>query len=249
MSVAILSNNFSLSNLKLDLEQRFSENLNTIKDLGLKIVESRNFTVTKASKQTLAKYICTYKNWQLTIRDNISVDEPIGILGIYEIENLQTGEVYPANCNLKGEEIDENRFLLLKYVMDNGVKGHLNALNGLVEQLEDLFFSEGYFVRSNLNPNIQHTTGCMTLEKGEHSLYVKISENEVGDLSLSVSNSKQWSNPCQNRTLVKGKLFPLQELDVQQVNSYVMNFFNELETGKLQSAIPIHLFKQGYSWI
>lgn len=250
MSVAItLEDCTALSTLIPNLEGRLNENQAKIKELGMQIVDTRNFSISSAKKQTIAKYICTYKNWMLTIKDKAFVDQPEGVLGIYEIECMNTGEVYKTHCNLKGSNIDKKRFVHLKGIMDNGVAAYLAKLTHLLETMEEMFMQAGLWTVSNIQPDIQSSEGQMFIEKGDYQLFLKLIENEEGEQSLSISNGKNWSNARQNTTLVKGDLFPLQGLDIEEVTMYVMNFFKELETGKLNTAIPIHLFKQGYSWI
>lgn len=244
-----LENRFTLNQMIPDLESRLNENKSRINELGLKIVYSRTFTISSARKQTVAKYICTYKNWQITIKDKAHIDQPDGVLGIYEIECMNTGEVYYTNCNIKGSDIDKKRFIFLKGVMDNGIEAHLASLSNMLEELEDRFFSENLSVSSNIKPDIQTPEGEMVIEKGDYQLSLRVTENTEGVQAISISNSKSWSNAHQNRTHVKGEFFPLQGFCLEEVNSYVLNFFNELETGTLNSAIPVHLFKQGYSWI
>lgn len=250
MSVAITFEDCTtLSNLIPNLEARLNDNQMQIKELGLQIIDVRNFSISSAKRQTIAKYICTYKNWMLTIKDKAFVDQPEGVLGLYEIECMNTGDVYKTNCNLKGSEVDKNRFVFLKSIMDNGVAAHFAKLNHMLEKFEEIFLQSGLWTVSNIQPDIQSSEGHMTIEKGDYQLLLKLSETEEGEQAVSISNSKNWSNARQNTTLVKGKLFPLQGLCIEEINMYVLDFFNELETGKLNSAIPIHLFKQGYSWI
>lgn len=231
------------------LSERLKENNQLIEKAGFSVTNTTVYPFTKHPYQVLVKYTCSFSHWKLTIKDIMDPEKTEGILLLSDVEDVLTGETHGVFCNLKGGALDVNRLISLKDMMKNGFKNQLNKLEGVFVSFSDKLEEEGYEITDNdLQFSIRSSQGAIVFTDQLNTLVSRMIEDENGLLCLSVSNSEYWTNPNQNRSQVKGKLFPIVdgEIPMEECLDYIRSFFEDLEAGIPLASYPIGNLESAY---
>lgn len=238
----------SKNQLGMLLDTRRRENLEVFKKAGMKIIKQRNYEHANKNKQLLSKYIVQDGRYELNVKDIMFSDSTEGVLAVSEVEDMNTGDLHDFHVNLKGSDIDMNRFSFLKELMATGFQKYLDRLSFQIESLENKLIEVGYEVSHSIQPKLQNSAGYLSITSEDHTLFLKIKEDEFGVQSVIVSNSLSWSNHSQNTSVTKGQVVNLLDFKEEKLMIDIADFFYQLKTDSLLVDTSYKQFAD-FSWI